>query len=285
MCSRPKKPTRKPKPRAWGLLRLPGERRIVERELLERLLQRLVLVAVDGEQAREHHGLGPRDSPAAAYPRRRERRSPCRPPSTWRTSFKPVTKYPTSPRKARAAAFQPGGARPPPPPAPRARGHHEHLVALLHGAVHHAHKRHHAAIRVEVRVEDKRAQRRVRAALRRGDVVDHGLQEVVHARAGLARGEHRIVGGNGQASSISSRTRSGSAAGRSILLMSGMISRLAFMAIMALATVCASTPCVASTTSTAPLAGGQTAAHLVGEVHVPRRVDEVELVVCPSSAV
>ena len=58
--------------------------------------------------------------------------------------------------------------------------------------------------------------------------------------------------GMARPSSISSRTRSGSAAGRSILLMRGMISRFAFMAIMALATVCASTPCVASTTSTAP---------------------------------
>ena len=53
-------------------------------------------------------------------------------------------------------------------------------------------------------------------------------------------------------SSISARTRSGSAEGRSILLMSGMISRSAFIAIMALATVCASTPWVASTTKTAP---------------------------------
>ena len=53
-------------------------------------------------------------------------------------------------------------------------------------------------------------------------------------------------------SSISAFTRSGSAAGRSILLMSGMISKSAFMASIALATVCASTPWVASTTSTAP---------------------------------
>ena len=36
---------------------LPYERGIVERELLERLFQRFVLVALDGEQAGEHHGL------------------------------------------------------------------------------------------------------------------------------------------------------------------------------------------------------------------------------------
>jgi hypothetical protein len=53
-------------------------------------------------------------------------------------------------------------------------------------------------------------------------------------------------------SSISWLTRSGSAAGRSILLMIGMISRPAFIAIIALATVWASTPCAASTTSSTP---------------------------------
>ena len=58
--------------------------------------------------------------------------------------------------------------------------------------------------------------------------------------------------GMARPSSISSRQRSGSAEGRSILLMSGMISRFAFIAIIALATVWASTPWVASTTRTAP---------------------------------
>lgn len=38
-------------------LGLPHERRVVQRQLLQRLLQGLVLVAVDGKEAREHHGL------------------------------------------------------------------------------------------------------------------------------------------------------------------------------------------------------------------------------------
>jgi hypothetical protein len=45
-----------------------------------------------------------------------------------------------------------------------------------------------------------------------------------------------------------------------------------------LATVCASTPCEASTTSSAPSQAASEPAHLVREVHVPRRVDEVQLV-------
>ncbi len=53
-------------------------------------------------------------------------------------------------------------------------------------------------------------------------------------------------------SPISAAAPSGSAAGRSILLTTGMISRLLSIARCALATVCASTPCAASTTSSAP---------------------------------
>ena len=53
-------------------------------------------------------------------------------------------------------------------------------------------------------------------------------------------------------SSISRHTRSGSEPGRSILLRTGMISRSLSRARYTLATVCASTPCDASTTSSAP---------------------------------
>jgi hypothetical protein len=55
-----------------------------------------------------------------------------------------------------------------------------------------------------------------------------------------------------KACSTSIATSSGRAEGRSILLITGMISSPASMAMKALATVWASTPWVASTTSTAP---------------------------------
>ena len=51
---------------------------------------------------------------------------------------------------------------------------------------------------------------------------------------------------------ISSARFSGSAPGRSILLSTGMISRSFSSASSVLASVCASTPCVASTTRMAP---------------------------------
>ena len=53
-------------------------------------------------------------------------------------------------------------------------------------------------------------------------------------------------------SSICALTPSGSADGKSILLMTGRISRSFSSAMKTLANVCASTPCVASTTSNAP---------------------------------
>ena len=53
-------------------------------------------------------------------------------------------------------------------------------------------------------------------------------------------------------SSISRFTRSGSALGKSILLMTGMISKSCSNAKYTLAKVCASTPCAASTTNRAP---------------------------------
>ena len=79
-------------------------------------------------------------------------------------------------------------------------------------------------------------------------------------------------------SSIWRRASSGCALGRSILLMTGMISRLFSTARYALASVCASTPCDASTMQQRALAGGERTGHLVREVDVARRVDQVQRV-------
>ena len=79
------------------------------------------------------------------------------------------------------------------------------------------------------------------------------LQHVGHAQASLcADGAARADASSPTACSIISLVRSMSALGRSILLMTGMISSPLLMAMYALASVCASTPCDASTTSSAP---------------------------------
>ena len=57
MCSRPRKPQRKPKPSASEVSGSHVQRGVVERQLLERVAQVRVLVGVDREQAAEDHRL------------------------------------------------------------------------------------------------------------------------------------------------------------------------------------------------------------------------------------
>ena len=57
MCSRPRKPQRKPKPSAVGDLRLVVQRRVVQLELGERIAEALVVLGVHREQAGEHARL------------------------------------------------------------------------------------------------------------------------------------------------------------------------------------------------------------------------------------
>ena len=57
MCSRPRKPQRKPKPSADRGLRLEEERRVVQPQLLERVAQLGVLVAFDRIEPGEDHRL------------------------------------------------------------------------------------------------------------------------------------------------------------------------------------------------------------------------------------
>ena len=54
MCSRPRKPQRKPKPSACDDFGLVAQRRVVQLQLLQRVAQRLVLVRLDRIEAGEH---------------------------------------------------------------------------------------------------------------------------------------------------------------------------------------------------------------------------------------
>ena len=58
MCSRPRKPQRNPKPERARGLRLVGQGRVVELELLQRVAQVGVVVAVDRVEPGEDHRLG-----------------------------------------------------------------------------------------------------------------------------------------------------------------------------------------------------------------------------------
>ena len=261
-----------------GGLGFPHEGRVVQGQLLQGLLQGLVLVAVDGEQAREHHGL----RLAIAGQRR------CHPTGGQGDGIAHL--HLAHILEARdqiahlahverlfghllgvaGAHFLYEGLG--------ARGHHADLVALLDLAVHHADEGYHAAVGVEVAVEDEGAQGRPAVALGRRDVVDHGLQEVVDALAGLAAGEHRVVGRDGQAV-LDLGLHPLRLGGRQVDLVDerddlqigvhgqhGVGYRLGLHALGGVHH------------EHRAVAGGQAAAHLVGEVHMARGVDEVQLV-------
>ncbi len=75
----------------------------------------------------------------------------------------------------------------------RLRGQHADLHALSDAAVHDAHERDDAAVGVEVRVEDERLERRVRITHGMRHVLHDGLERVLHTLARLAAREDRFV--------------------------------------------------------------------------------------------
>ena len=77
-----------------------------------------------------------------------------------------------------------------------ARAHRADLHARLELAVDDAHERRHAAVGVVPGVEEERLERRVRIALRRRDVADDPLEQLVDADAHLGRGQDGVVGGD-----------------------------------------------------------------------------------------
>ena len=78
------------------------------------------------------------------------------------------------------------------------RRHEAHHVASLDRAVHDAHVHDHAAIRVEGRIEHECAQALVAVIRRRWDACDDGLEDVLDADALLRAREDRLLGGDGQ---------------------------------------------------------------------------------------
>ena len=111
-----------------------------------------------------------------------------------------------------------------------AGGHEADLLALADHAVDHADQDDDAEIGVVPAVDQHRLQGRRRIARGRRDPRDDRLQHFVDADAGLGAGQHRPPScqsppaGRPTMSSISLRTLSTSAAGRSILLITGTIS-------------------------------------------------------------
>ena len=261
-----------------GLLGFPDERRVVERQLLERLFERLVLIGIDGDQARVDHGLGltiTRQGLVDAALGQRERIAHLNLGKVLQAGDQ-VTDLAHAElrqrllgRMTRSHLFGQDNL---------AAGHELEFLALAHGAVHHAHQSHNAAVRIEVAVEDERAQGRIGVALRRGDVVHHGLEQVMDAHAGFAACQHGVVSRDRKAILDLGLDALGLGTGKVDLIDErddlkvgvhghhGVSHRLRLDALGGVDHEHGAFAC------------GEATANLVGEVDVARRVDEVELV-------
>ena len=152
------------------------------------------------------------------------------------------------------------------------------LLPHAHAAVHHARQDDHAAIGIEPGIENQRAQRRVGRALGRRHQVHDGLQNFVNADALLGAHQQRAARvqpdhgfdllanalrlGGGQIDLVDDRNDFQVVVQRQI----GIGQRLRLHALRRVHH------------QQRAFAGLQAARNLVGEIHVARRVDQVELI-------
>ena len=150
------------------------------------------------------------------------------------------------------------------------------LLALAQFAVDDAHQHHDAEIGVVPAVDEQRLQRRVAIAFRRRQAVDDSFQHIGNAKAGLRRDHHRVgrvdadnvldllldaLGlGGGEIDLVENRNDF-------VVIVDGLIDVRQRLRLDALARI---------DDEERSLAGRERARDLVGEVHMPRRVDEIE---------
>ena len=156
--------------------------------------------------------------------------------------------------------------------------HEANALSLAHRALHHAHQHDDAAIGVKPGVEDQRLQRRVGVARGRRQPMDNRFQHIVNALAGL--GAHRDGVGRVQPHSLLDSLLGAHDIRRWKInliddrndfqaVVDSQISVGQGLRLHALAGV---------HHQQRALARGQRPRNLVAEVHVPRRVDQVQLV-------
>ena len=272
------KPAAKTEAEGPGHLRLVVQRRVVEAQFGERVAEFLVILRVDREQPGKHPRLD------LLEPGERCRRRPVL-QRDGVADGRAVDLLDACDHEAHIAGgelpFHHRLGRKAPEPVDQvaaAGGHHADPVAALEAAVHHPHQRHDADVIVEPRVDDQRLQRRIQRAAGRGNAPDEGLQKLRHPLAGLGAHPRRIGGldaddlldfaghtvgiGRGQVDLVDDRQHlqalfgGGVAVGDTLRL--DTLGRIHHQQ--------------------CPVAGGQRARHLVGEIHVPRRVDHVQLI-------
>ena len=284
MCSRPRNPQRKPKPSADRRLRLVEERRVVQAQLLERVAQLGVLVPLDRVEAGEHHRLQLFEA------REGLDRRPCRfgdrvadlrvadlldvrDEKSHLAGAQRVHRHRLGREDAELLGIVVLSFRHQPDPHARADR-----------AVDDADDDHDAAIRVVPRVEDQRLERGVGVPGRRREPLDDRLENLRHPGADLGAGQDRAVAvepddvGDLAARLLGLRARQVDLVDDRDdleIVLDGEIRVGQRLRLDALRGV---------DQQQRAFARGQRSRDLVGEVDVPRRVDEIEDVVVASGA-
>ena len=156
--------------------------------------------------------------------------------------------------------------------------HHKQCIALFDGTIEDAHRSHHTAILVKVRIQNERFERSVCIALRRRNQKDDGLQQIVNALAGLARDAHGIIGGNRQVVLDLGLNLVGMGRGQVDLVDGGHNVQIGVHGERRVGDgLCLDTLSGVDDEHRA-LTSGQRTRDLVGKVYMARRIDEVELI-------
>ena len=174
----------------WRVL----QRRIVQRQLLQRVTEVFKVIGADREQARIHLRLNTLETGQYINIRRRAQGQGI---AHWRT----VNVLDTGDDETYFTGFQVGSGgvfrveyTDAVHQVDLAGGLDQNLVALFHAAVAHANQGHNAQVVVEPGVDDQRLQRIFDIAGRRRNGVYQALKHLVHAQAGLGAAGHGISG-------------------------------------------------------------------------------------------
>ena len=281
-CRRPRKPQRKPKPSAARGLHLVGEAGVVEAQLAHRGAQVLEVGGVDREQAAEHHRL--RRLEAGQRRRRSGLRSSVMvsPTRVSATSLIEAVMKPISPGPSSSTSIMLG----------REDADAVDLVGARRCPSCGCAGPSSACRRRRAPARRRRDRRRTScrpaapSAARRASPLGGGRRVTIASSTssmpmpGLGRDQRRRREASRPiTSSICCLTRSGSAAGRSILLRTGTISWSSSMRLVDVGERLRLDALAGVDHQQRALAGGERAVDLVGEVDVAGRVDQVEDVV------
>ena len=149
------------------------------------------------------------------------------------------------------------------------------------GAVDDTNRAHHAAVLVVVRVEDQRLQRRVGIAGRGGDTIHDRVEQRLHSLAGLGRHAQDALRRQAQHLLDLRRVPIGLGRRQVDLVEHGHDLEVVLESQIAIGQGLGLDTLRRVHQQHHPLAGGQAPAHLIAEVHVPRRVDQVQHVAPP----